>query len=228
MSSMKWNLSTQKTPFISTSGLRSFRTNLQLHKEEVVQRLFKDQEEEKSVDVSDKKAGTNAEQLPLQASTIKACCNKVGRTSEDEEEMTASQQPFFQAPERESVIFFSSSKKLFRVPQCEKQENSEQQQRHKEILSGSVLQIRSSVQSLHRDPGVQKTCGLSPVAAMLRLRFPPLEELRMDEEVATYTAVSVSTTLGFLPTQPRCGNPLASILLFKESSMFVPIESSDL
>lgn len=55
--------------------------------------------------------------------------------------------------------------------------------------------------------------------AMLRKRFPPLEELRMDEEVATYTAVSVPAALGFIPPRPRCGNPLASILHFEESSV---------
>lgn len=54
---------------------------------------------------------------------------------------------------------------------------------------------------------------------MLRKRFPPLEELRMDEEVATYTSVSVPATSGFIPPRPRCGNPLASILHFEESSV---------
>lgn len=55
--------------------------------------------------------------------------------------------------------------------------------------------------------------------AMLRKRFPPLEELRMDEEVATYTSVSVPAASGFIPPRPRCGNPLASILHFEESSV---------
>lgn len=54
---------------------------------------------------------------------------------------------------------------------------------------------------------------------MLRKRLPPLEELRMDEEVATYTSVTVSTLPGLLPPRPRCGNPLASILHFEESSV---------
>lgn len=54
---------------------------------------------------------------------------------------------------------------------------------------------------------------------MLRKRLPPLEELRMDEEVATYTSVSVPAAPGFLPPRPRCGNPLASILHFEDSSV---------
>lgn len=59
--------------------------------------------------------------------------------------------------------------------------------------------------------------------AMLRKRLPPLEELRMDEEVATYTCVSVPAAPGFLPLRPRCGNPLASVLHFEESSVSTPL-----
>ena len=65
----------------------------------------------------------------------------------------------------------------------------------------------------------KKSRGLSPAVALLRKRLPPLEELRLDEEVATYTSVSVSTAPGFVPPRPRCGNPLASILHFEESSV---------
>lgn len=54
---------------------------------------------------------------------------------------------------------------------------------------------------------------------MLRKRLPPLEELRMDEEVAIYTSVSFPAASEFLPPRPRCGNPLASILHFEESSV---------
>lgn len=70
---------------------------------------------------------------------------------------------------------------------------------------------------------VQKTCALSPAVAILRKRLPPLEELRMDEEVATYTSVSAPALPGFLPPRPRCGNPLASILHFEESSVSTPL-----
>lgn len=67
-----------------------------------------------------------------------------------------------------------------------------------------------------------KPCVLSSPVAMLRKRLPPLEELRMDEEVATYTTISVSAAPGFLPHRPRCGNPLASVLHFEESSVSAP------
>lgn len=58
---------------------------------------------------------------------------------------------------------------------------------------------------------------------MLRKRFPPLEELRLDEEVATYTSASVGAPPGFAPLRPSCGNPLASILHFEESTVSVAL-----
>lgn len=58
---------------------------------------------------------------------------------------------------------------------------------------------------------------------MLRKRFPPLEELRLDEEVATYTSTSVGAPPGFAPLRPSCGNPLASILHFEESTVSVAL-----
>lgn len=66
---------------------------------------------------------------------------------------------------------------------------------------------------------VQKTSAQSSAVALLRKRLPPLEELRLDEEVATFTSTCVSAAPGFVPPQPRCGNPLASILHFEESSV---------
>lgn len=71
--------------------------------------------------------------------------------------------------------------------------------------------VAFSITDLH----VQKTCSV----AMLRKHLPALQELRMDEEVATYTSVSDSAAPSILPPRPRCGNPLASTLLFEESSV---------
>ncbi|XP_022597546.1 uncharacterized protein LOC111219212 [Seriola dumerili] len=242
MSSMKWHLS---TPYAATPGLKS-KTNLQPHQEqEVVQRLFEDQEDEQNTDVTDKDPETQAEQLPVQASSTKSRCeekleSRANISKDEEQERTvAGEQPFFQAPQRESVIFFSTGKKLLRAPRFEKQESSSDQDQHGPVSSeqrtvqpvqeemSSVSepsgQINPPVQSLHRDISVQRSCGLSPAVALLRKRLPPLEELRMDEEVANYTSVSVPSASGFLPPRPRCRNPLASILHFEESSRFVPI-----
>lgn len=77
--------------------------------------------------------------------------------------------------------------------------------------------VCDSLTSPVSDSIVQKSCVVSSAVAMLRKRLPPLEELRLDEEVATYTSVLAAT--GFLPPQPRCGNPLAAMLHFEESSV---------
>uniref|UniRef100_A0A8C4F949 Uncharacterized protein n=1 Tax=Dicentrarchus labrax TaxID=13489 RepID=A0A8C4F949_DICLA len=244
MSAMKWHLSTHQSPYAGTPGLRVCKTNPQpCQEQEVVQRLF-DDEDERSANVTDKDPETQAEQLPVRATTTKSHCEEKVKTSransdEDEEQRIVGGQPFFQAPQRESVIFFSTGKKLLRAPRFVQQESSDHHEQHgpfsseqRKVLpvqeeASSVPEpssrIKPPVQSLHRDHIVQKTCSLSPAVAMLRKRLPPLEELRMDEEVATYTSASVLATPGFLPPRPRCGNPLASILHFEEASGFVPI-----
>ncbi|XP_060930596.1 uncharacterized protein troap [Limanda limanda] len=248
MSAMKWHLSAQQSPYTNTPGLRSCKTNLQPHQEvipsEIVQRLFDDQEELNADE------DLETQTLPVKALSTKPHCEEKGESrrtnsseddeDEDEEEQrVAGVQLFLQEPQRESVIFFSTGKALLRAPRFEKQEKSSDQDQllpvpsdQRNVLplhedSSSVLkptcQINTSVKSLHRDLITQKSRGLSPAVALLRKRFPPLEELRLDEEVATYTSVSVSTAPGFVPPRPRCGNPLASILHFEESSRFVPI-----
>ncbi|XP_041802369.1 uncharacterized protein LOC121613149 isoform X2 [Chelmon rostratus] len=237
MSAMKWH---QSSPYGSTRGLRHCKTNLQPRQEEVIQRLFDDQEDEQSTNVTDGDPETQAEQLPVQATTPKSHCEEKVETSransnEDEEQRILGGQPFLQEPQRESVIFFSTGKSLLRVARFEQQESSSHYEQHglalseqrkalpahEETSSASepTRQINPSVQSLHRDLHVQKTCSV----AMLRKHLPALQELRMDEEVATYTSVSDSAAPSILPPRPRCGNPLASTLLFEESSRFVPI-----
>ncbi|KAI3357397.1 hypothetical protein L3Q82_015830 [Scortum barcoo] len=231
MSAMKWHQPTQKSPYSNTPGLRSCKTNLQPRKEqEVVQRLFNDQEDEQSTNVSNK---DEAVQLLVEATATKSYCEekvKVSGANSDEdddggkeqpqEQRIVGVQPFFQAPQRESVIFFSTGKKLLRAPRFEKQESSAHHEQHgpgssekrkvlpvqEEMSSASepTCQINPSV--LRRDLIVQKTRTLSPAVAVLRKRFPPLEELRMDEEVATYISLSVPATPGFVPPRPRCAN----------------------
>lgn len=66
---------------------------------------------------------------------------------------------------------------------------------------------------------VQRSCAGSSAAATLRTRLPPFEELRLDEEVATYSAVCVSPATRPPLPRPRCGNPLAATLRFEESSV---------
>ncbi|CAI5647403.1 unnamed protein product [Oreochromis niloticus] len=239
LSAMKWHQSPYGTP-----GFKSCKTNLQPRQEEVVQRLF-DEEGEQSANVTEK----DCEQRPVQASASKSHCDKEeekSRTNDDdddeeEEEKLVGEQMFLQAQHRESVIFFSTGKKLFRVPRLEKLGDSALQDQcapvspeerkglpvHSEVpaVPEPSCKINPSVQRPHRDLVGQKTCSVSSAVMMLRKRFPPLEELRLDEEVATYTSASVQAPPGFAPLRPSCGNPLASILHFEESTRFVPIGS---
>ncbi|XP_074537737.1 uncharacterized protein troap [Halichoeres trimaculatus] len=239
MSAMKWHLSTQQSPYGSTPGLRSFKTNLQPRQEEVVQRLFDDKEDQQGMNVLEKDPETHAEQLLVrvksEGSDLKNSPRYEGkmgpsRDDRDDEEKRqehgiVEKQPFFQAPQRESVIFFSTGKKLLRAPRIEKQEQhgpipSEQTNMpsvHEEE-SELTCRIIPAVQSQHRDLIVQSTCSKSPAAMLLRKRLPQLEELRLDEEVATYTSVTIEAA-----PRPRCGNPVASILQFEEFSRFIPI-----
>uniref|UniRef100_UPI0037E8D6AE uncharacterized protein troap n=1 Tax=Semicossyphus pulcher TaxID=241346 RepID=UPI0037E8D6AE len=226
MSAMKLHVS---TPYGSTPGLRSCKTNLQPRQEEVVQRLFDDPEDQQNTSVTEKDPETQAEQQQKEDEE---------EEEDEEQQRIVGGQPFIQAPQRESVIFFSTGKKLLRAPRFEKQESSADHEQHgpvssaqremlpvhegKSSVSEPACQINPAVHSLHRDLGVVKT-SKSPALAMLRKRLPQLEELRMDEEVATYTSVAVQAAPGFVPPRPRCGNPLASILHFEEFSRFVPI-----
>ncbi|KAF3696829.1 hypothetical protein EXN66_Car012507 [Channa argus] len=248
MSAIKWHLSTQPSPCPGTSGLRRYKTNLEPSQErEVVQRLFDDRDDEQRTNVTDKDPEAQAEQLPATASSTTAHCDEniemstanISKDEESESERIGGGQPFFQAPQRDSVIFFSTGKKLFRAPRFEKRESISHQDQHDaaspeqqkvllvpEKMSSAAepnSQIKPSIQSLHRDVILQKSCAPGPAVALLRKRFPPLEELRMDEEVATYTAVTIPAPSEFVPPQPRCGNPLATVLLFEESTTFVPI-----
>ncbi|KAK9515409.1 hypothetical protein VZT92_026059 [Zoarces viviparus] len=239
MSAMKWPLSTQQSPYAGTPGLRSYKANLQPHQEEIVQRLFDDQEDESIPNVTDKDPETRAERLPVQVTTTASHCGEQVEVSgvgsneveEDQQEIVGGQ-PFLQAPQRESVIFFSTGKTLLRARRFEKQEGAARHQQHgpvlplhEELSSVSVptCEINPPVKRLHRDLIVQKTCAPSLAVAMLRKRFPPLEELRLDEEVASYTSGSVQAAPGFFPPRPRCGNPLPSILHSEEAFTFVPI-----
>ncbi|XP_029995691.1 uncharacterized protein troap [Sphaeramia orbicularis] len=227
MSSRKWHMSSQQSPYAITPGLKGCKTNIQPDQEGVVQRLFVDPDEQSS-DVTDQVPETQAEQLPVQSSVANSHFEEMVAMTEanedEEQERTRGGQPFIQASERESVIFFSTGKKLFRAPYFKKQEEEESRSCKETLpVSEPNQQFSTSVQTLHRDLIGQKSCAVNPAVAMLRKRLPPLEDLRLDEEVATYTSASVPDASGFVPPRPRCGNPLASILHFDESTRFVPI-----
>uniref|UniRef100_A0A8C6TZW1 Uncharacterized protein n=1 Tax=Neogobius melanostomus TaxID=47308 RepID=A0A8C6TZW1_9GOBI len=119
--------------------------------------------------------------------------------------------PFIQNPERESVIFFSTGKKLFRDPPFKKPEASDNEQHNPEDTLQQSWQISATIETETK------------AVAMLRKRLPHLGELRLDEEVATYTSVPVPPFLGFHTPRPHCGNPIATILHFEESARYLPM-----
>ncbi|XP_014864959.1 PREDICTED: uncharacterized protein LOC106931375 isoform X2 [Poecilia mexicana] len=230
MSAMKWHQSP-----CGTVGHASYKRNIHPCQEEVVQKLFDDPEDDLVIAGTDNPSA-KSEQVPAPSSSSKPPREEKAETRRrngDDEEDVEEMKTFLHAPPRESVIFFSTGKKLIRAPRFENQEASTQrdqvlseQKKFTTAQSGvseSTHRSNSVVQQLHSDFITQKPCSLNLAVAMLRKRFPPLEELRMDEEVATYTSVSVPGDSGFV--HRRCGDPLASVLHFEESMRFVPIDS---
>lgn len=74
--------------------------------------------------------------------------------NESEQQGTAGAQPFIQAPQRDSVIFFSTGKKLLRVPRFERQDISTV---HEQDCSGPpeprhVLQAQEETRKESRPP----------------------------------------------------------------------------
>ncbi|KAG7283854.1 hypothetical protein CRUP_034041 [Coryphaenoides rupestris] len=159
---------------------------------------------------------------------------------EEEEEKRGGAQPFLQEPHRESVIFFSTGKKLFRAPRVEKPEApvlSEQREDFADTqratapgLHGKRPEFDPSslgkpfASSLQRDFLVHKSFVAASPAMALRLNcWLPLDKLRLDQEVATYTCRPVAAAQPLQPQRSRCGNPLASFLHFQESTTFCPV-----
>ncbi|KAG1961451.1 hypothetical protein F2P79_005545 [Pimephales promelas] len=141
-------------------------------------------------------------------------------------------QPFIQAAHRGSVIVFSSSQRL--VP--------DRSQDTLKTTGADVLlqlcvdrptshnalpllsdqrdgsQINPSLDLAKQSQSNAPTVAHSTAVSALRRRHTPLEEKILDEECATYTSHLLSC-----PLQPRCGNPVATTLLFKDCTSFLPI-----
>ncbi|XP_033824792.2 uncharacterized protein troap isoform X2 [Periophthalmus magnuspinnatus] len=220
MSAMKWHTSSKQSPYATIPRLRGYNANLCTKQEDVVQKLFVEDEQ-----TTDEVTIPSTELLQDQTnckdklhSPVKNEENEDGSMKEDEQVVG----PFLPAPERESVIFFSAGKKLFRDSRFKKPETTSHKQYGPEEALPVLLQSCHS-QTVTKDFLTLKTGVMNPTVAMLRKHFPPLEELRLDEEVATYTSVSVPTVSGFHPPRSRCRNPLATMLHFEDSTRFVPI-----
>ncbi|KAK6308477.1 hypothetical protein J4Q44_G00217480 [Coregonus suidteri] len=252
--SMRRLLSAHQTPYSGSPrlrGLQGHNRDLETCKEEVVQRLFKeteDQEEEERTD------GVALDQDPAETRADQQLAK------EEEQSNTGGRlQTFFQAPHRESVIFFSTGKKLHRAAPAHEQESPvagflERGARAagaQEAMDSLPLQpeldrasapeipeVTAAVSDLTRLTNLSafvplsqprgsimfpKSGALSSATALLRRRLPLLKELRLDEEVATYTSSPALPPSSSWPQQTRCGNPVAAALYLQDYASFQPI-----
>ncbi|XP_064876965.1 uncharacterized protein LOC115105632 isoform X5 [Oncorhynchus nerka] len=255
--SMRRLLSAHWTPYAGSprlGGLQGHSGDLETCKEEVVQTLFKETEEEEQTDgvvLDEDPAETRADQ---QLAKEEKQSNTGGRL-----------QTFFQAPHRESVIFFSTGKKRHRAAPAHEQERpvagflerggpmehcaaGGQESMHllplhPELDRASAPEIpedTAAATDLTRltnlaafvplcQPRVAgsimfpKSGALTSATALLRWRLPPLKELRLDEEVATYTTSPALPPSSSWPLQTRCGNPVADALHLQDYTCFRPI-----
>ncbi|XP_071022134.1 uncharacterized protein [Oncorhynchus clarkii lewisi] len=218
----------------------------------VVQTLFKETEEEEQTDcvvLDQDPAETRADQ---QLAKEEKQSNTGGRL-----------QTFFQAAHRESVIFFSTGKKLHRPAPAHEQESpvagflerggpmehcaaGGQEVMHLLPLhpkldrasAPEIPEVTAAATDLTRLTNLSafvplrqprgsimfpKSGALSSATALLRKRLPPLKELRLDEEVATYTSSPALPPSSSWPLQTRCGNPVAAALHLQDYTFFRPI-----
>ncbi|XP_051946783.1 uncharacterized protein LOC127618396 isoform X2 [Xyrauchen texanus] len=190
--------------------------------DDVVQRLFK--EPEQMDDEQMKKDGISLELLNSRQTA------EPHIHIENDDKKTA--QPFIQAKHRGSVIVFSSSQRL--LGSGLHQENP---------LAGAPLQLCRDSDASHGtlpllsdqsngsqitpildytkqiNTGTKSQSKVPPLVSALWQRHTPLEELFLNDECATYTSRLLSC-----PVQPRCGNPVATTLLFQDSTCFLPID----
>ncbi|XP_067226956.1 uncharacterized protein troap isoform X1 [Chanodichthys erythropterus] len=207
--------------------------------EDVVQRLFEDQEQmdDDQIDQDD----VTSQQLLKSHQTTEAQSrmkeNGNSNHCNTENEGKKTNQPFIQAAHRGSVIVFSSSQRLG---------SDRSQDTLKTTGAGVPLQLCGDRPTSHNalpllsdernGSKINPTLDLtkesqskastvihSTAVSALRRRHTPLEELILDEECATYTSRLLSC-----PLQPRCGNPVATTLLFQDSTSFLPIGLSSL
>nr|XP_057941743.1 uncharacterized protein troap isoform X2 [Doryrhamphus excisus] len=193
-----------------TPRLRRCETN-QPHQKDVVQRLFVDHEDGQSAD---------KEHLPVEAWPIQTHCEKVESiTTCSEEKQLRETKPFIPTLQRESVIFFSTGKKIIQTARFEKH-----QERHgwapPELGEKPMNQMSPVKLIMQRD---NETCGTKTAVALLRKCLPPVEELRLDDEVSFYISPSASGDAAFPHLRPDCRNPVAFLLHFEESIRFVPL-----
>ncbi|XP_020362577.1 mucin-12 isoform X2 [Oncorhynchus kisutch] len=253
--SMRRLLSAHWTPYAGSprlGGLQGHSGDLETCKEEVVQTLFKETEEEEQTDC------VVLDQDPAEMRADQQLAK------EEKQSYTGGRlQTFFQAPHRESVIFFSTGKKLHRAAPAHEQESpvagflerggpmehcaaGGQESMHLLPLhpeldrasAPEIPEVTAAATDLTRLTNLSafvplrqprgsimfpKSGALTSATALLRRRLPPLKELRLDEEVATYTSSPALPPSSSWPLQTRCGNPVAAALHLQDYTFFRPI-----
>ncbi|XP_037135566.1 uncharacterized protein LOC119139191 [Syngnathus acus] len=183
---------------------------------EVAQVLFFNQEDRHSPDKGKK------EQLPvLQVSPMKTHCeDKIKNAGDEEVQKPVEGQQFNPTLQRESVIFFSASKKHSEQKNLARQELRGQDPSEKGQVRHPACRTKLASHFMHKD---QKTGVTNTALAILPKHFAHMEELRLDKEVAFYISRSISDSPRFFPSEPRTSNPVATLLHLQESSKFVPL-----
>ncbi|XP_041953866.1 uncharacterized protein LOC121713374 [Alosa sapidissima] len=244
--SMKRLLSAYRNPkFSGSPAIRDVQPSSSEHpsnKEDgVVQRLFEEQEEEEKMEEDDeeqhalRQTGENPE-LEEEAEPPVTHEAEVPFPVQGPAptEMKASHVPFLQAPNRDSVIVLCSGQRLFgqtpargTAPLTETQALSSATQ---EAHGPSSLPVGTLPRALRQPSGSKVTASLENTISAkatqlcqkrvleLRRRLPILEELFLDEECATYMSQPQ-----YCVALPRCSNPVASTLLYRDSTCFMPI-----
>ncbi|XP_036448180.1 uncharacterized protein LOC118822957 isoform X2 [Colossoma macropomum] len=223
-----------KTPAASTDS-----STPQEVEEDVVQRLFQEEPEQEENEQMEEGRDTGPSLEHHQ--TVEPHLKHEGSTTTNscllqKENSIPVAQPFIQSTHRQSVIVLSSGLRLFGPgPTHGNAQTPEPAGQLQPCATSTEVQSTAPAQSA-RSSGSQsalnsdskqvtpsalcktKASGLSSAVCALRRRLPPLEEMFLDEECATYTSCQQAW-----PAQPRCSNPVASSLLFQDSTCFLPI-----
>ncbi|XP_051516471.1 uncharacterized protein LOC127419251 [Myxocyprinus asiaticus] len=193
--------------------------------DDVVQRLFEEPEQMDKDDFTSHKLLNSRQTIEPQSTTKEN--SDLNRHIKNEDKKTA--QPFIQAAHRGSVIVFSSSQRLFGSGQPRETSGAPLQLSRDSDASHSTLPLQSDQNNRSQitpslditkqiNTSAQGQSKVPPLVSALRRRHTPLEEMFLDDECATYTSRLLSCQV-----QPRCGNPVATTLLFQDSTCFLPI-----
>ncbi|XP_066527942.1 tastin [Hoplias malabaricus] len=235
--SLRRLISARKTASSALSETQASCTDSSAQQEEdVVLRLFQEEpEKEESEQMEEGDEATSGSSQEHQQ-TVKQHLKQEANTEKNhcllEKEKVSAGQPFIQAQHRQSVIVFSSGQRLFgsdltkevaQTPPLQISTRGEHLQPcSSNTESAESVQSSGSQSALNLDCkrtlSKTKASGLSSAVYALRKRLPPLEEMFLDDECATYTSRQQ-----LWPAMPRCSNPVASTLLFQDSTCFLPI-----